>query len=371
MIDRRYLKLCELKYFFNTYLKKKIFIISGKNSYFKSGAKDFLKKYLKDHNIKYFFKKSYYPEIKELIQLINSIHKYKPDLILAIGGGSVIDYAKIANIENIEKNTIFKITKSNHLTDKKYAKLFTIPTTAGSGAEVTSNAVIYINKIKYSLEGENLIPNYFSLIPQILVKNKNKLKSSAGFDAISQAVESIISVRSTSDSLKFAYKSLDLSLSNYIDFLKKPSISNSNNMALAAMYSGKAISISKTTAPHAVSYPFTSLYGISHGHAVSLTLEKFLKFNYENIDKSISEFSLKNRYNKLFKIFKVKNIYDLQYKIMKIKKDAKLNDNFTQLNINIDTGINKILDGINIERLKNNPIKLTRKDIGFILKQKK
>ena len=61
MIDRRYLKLGELRNFFNAYLRKKIFIISGKNSYFKSGAKDFLEKYLKDHNIKYFLKKSYYP----------------------------------------------------------------------------------------------------------------------------------------------------------------------------------------------------------------------------------------------------------------------------------------------------------------------
>ena len=51
-------------------------------------------------------------------------------------------------------------------------------------------------------------------------------------------------------------------------------------MCLAANLSGKAISISKTIAPHAVSYPFTSYYGISHGHAVSLTLEKFLKFNF-------------------------------------------------------------------------------------------
>ena len=54
-------------------------------------------------------------------------------------------------------------------------------------------------------------------------------------------------------------------------------------MSIAAHLSGKAINISKTTAPHAVSYPFTALYNISHGHAVSLTLNQFIKFNYENI----------------------------------------------------------------------------------------
>ena len=62
-------------------------------------------------------------------------------------------------------------------------------------------------------------------------------------------------------------------------------------MALAANFSGKAISISKTTAPHALSYPFTAFYNISHGHAVSLTLNDFLKFNFETMAYSKSKFN--------------------------------------------------------------------------------
>lgn len=60
-------------------------------------------------------------------------------------------------------------------------------------------------------------------------------------------------------------------------------ISQFDKMSLAANLAGKAISISKTAAPHAVSYPFTSLFNLSHGHAVSLTLNKFLKFNHRRI----------------------------------------------------------------------------------------
>ena len=67
-------------------------------------------------------------------------------------------------------------------------------------------------------------------------------------------------------------------------------------MCVAANLSGKAINISKTTAPHAVSYPFTSLYNVSHGHAVSLTLEKFLKFNFINYKKAKCNFDIKKRY---------------------------------------------------------------------------
>ena len=153
-------------------------------------------------------------------------------------------------------------------------------------------------------------------------------------------------------------------------FLEKPSLNNASLMSNAAMLAGKAISISKTTAPHAVSYPFTALYNISHGHAVSLTFEKFLKFNYLNQNKSICAFDLEKRYLDIFKIFKVKNIYELEKYIKNLKTKAKLSDDFNLLNLDIKNNYHKILDGINIQRLKNNPILLKKKDIKLIILNK-
>ena len=86
-------------------------------------------------------------------------------------------------------------------------------------------------------------------------------------------------------------------------------------MLLASNLAGKAINISKTTAPHAVSYPFSSLFGLDHGHAVSLTLEKFLLFNFKNLKHSETSFDLYQRYKFIFEIFKVKNINELNDKI--------------------------------------------------------
>ena len=63
-------------------------------------------------------------------------------------------------------------------------------------------------------------------------------------------------------------------------------------MAIASNFAGKAINISKTTAPHATSYPFTSIYNISHGHAVGLFFERFFKFNFDNRNKSETSFDL-------------------------------------------------------------------------------
>ena len=362
-------KIEDLKLFFRNKKNIKIIIIAGHKSFKKIQGQTIIKKILPNHKneILFFFKKNVYPELNELKKLIFFLNKHNPKIILAIGGGSVIDYAKIANIKDLIINTKSKILKQEYDCSKRLSSLIAIPTTAGSGAEVTSSAVIYINKKKYSVEGTGLSPDKFFLIPELIIDNHKKLKSSAGFDAISQAIESIISVRSNKKSILFAKKSLQYCLPNYLNFFNKPNYNNCSLMTLGAMYSGKAINITKTTAPHAISYPFTSLYGLSHGHAVSLTLEKFIKFNFENHKFSHAKFDLISRYKILFDAFKVSNIDELINKIKFLKKNSKLENNFNKLNINILKDYNRIIDGVNIRRLSNNPIKLFRKDLKNIL----
>tara|TARA_B100000787_G_C16174931_1_gene288476 strand:- start:1066 stop:1494 length:429 start_codon:yes stop_codon:yes gene_type:complete len=140
-------------------------------------------------------------------------------------------------------------------------------------------------------------------------------------------------------------------------------------MCLASYYSGKAISISKTIAPHAVSYPFTSYYNVDHGHAVSLTFESFLEHNYNNLEYSTSNFNLKKRYEILFNLLGVKNILELTQKIKIIKKDLSLKSKLSSINIKIPNNLNLIVKDVNLQRLKNNPIDIQKKDIFDILKK--
>ena len=86
-----------------------------------------------------------------------------------------------------------------------------------------------------------------------------------------------MSKKSTEESVEHAIKSLRYLLPHYELHINKPDFETAYKMSLGALSAGKAINISKTTAPHAVSYPFTSEHGISHGHAVALTLPIFLK----------------------------------------------------------------------------------------------
>ena len=157
---------------------EKVFILCGKKSYVNSGAKRILSKYLRNKITKYYYKCSPYPEISELKRIIVCLRKFSPDLVMAVGGGSVLDYAKMANVVEITENLDEQIINYSYPIKKKLTELIAIPTTAGSGAEVTSNAVIYIDKIKYSLESEIIKPDYFFLIPKLVIKATKKIKSS-------------------------------------------------------------------------------------------------------------------------------------------------------------------------------------------------
>ena len=357
----------DIKKFINDTSFRKIFVLCGKKSFVTSGAEIFFTELLNKKETKLFYKNSELPILEELMDIINAIKDFKPDLILAVGGGAVIDYAKIANVVEVRDDLADLIVNYSYPFKKKYTKLAVIPTTAGSGAEVTSNAVIYVDGIKHSFESEILLPDNFFLIPEFLMSAPNKIKASAGFDAIAQALESLISKKSNDQSVEYASKSLRVSINSYISFLNEPNLKNATEMSIASNLAGKAISISKTTAPHAASYPFTSLFNISHGHAVGLFFENFFKFNYDNLNRSETSFDLKQRFNLIFDLFYVRNFNDFSNKITLIKKQANLVDNLDILNIDIKQSSEKIIKGINLLRLGNNPVKIDGKDIFNII----
>lgn len=360
----------ELSILFEEKNFQKILIITGKNSFEKSGAKIKLEKLLQKKNHKTFFKENDYPEINELKAFISVIDLFKPDVILSVGGGAVLDLAKIGNCLYLENNYVDKIKKGTLSITKKFTKVIAIPTTAGSGAEVTSNAVLYIDKIKYSIEGKNIKPDYAFVDPELVMSLPNSLSASSGFDAMSQAIESLFSKKSNDESVKYALKSLEYSYNNIESHVNKKTFLTAYNMCNASFFSGKAINISKTTAPHAVSYPFTAYFGIKHGHAVSLTLTDFIEYNFLKKDYSDANFNLDSRFRLIFETFKVNGLKDLIPKINKILSNINLETNFNKLNISGSNNIEKVVSNINAQRLNNNPVPLTVNSVKEILIKK-
>lgn len=353
---------------FKTKKYKKIFILSGEKSFKFSKAKFFFKRIFEEKLTKVFYKKFKNPKISELNVILKSINSFNPDLIFAIGGGSVIDYAKLtSNIIGRKKVNIINLKNKFFL--KKKVPVWAFPTTAGSGAEATEFSVIYSGIKKFSIKKKTMLPDKYFHIPELVINSKKHIRSSSALDSVSQALESSFSRSSNQLSFQYSLKSLALSLKYFKSYLLKPNKQNTKKMLYAAYLSGKAINIAKTNGPHALSYFFSEKYLLNHGHAVFLTTPEFIFYNYNNLKKSRCDFDLKKRYEYIFKIFKVKNIYELYNELINLRKLSKLEFDFKKLNIDIKKIRKKFILNVNKERLRNNPIHVNAKDIFQILER--
>jgi alcohol dehydrogenase class IV len=278
-------------------------------------------------------------------------------VIIAIGGGSTLDMGKLINYYH-NCNTD-NIPKSNFINERfDPVPIICIPTTAGSGSESTNFAVMYVNGIKYSIQHKNLLPHFVFIDPELHFSQTSYQKAVSGIDAFSQAVESLWSIKSTDESRTYAERSLKLIWENYYKVVHSHDNLAHLNMAVGANLAGKAINISNTTAPHALSYKITSLYGVPHGHAVALTLPLFFDYNFSCIPK-ICDLNLKKTLieakDTIFRILKCKSINEGKSKIERLILDAGLEMKLSKLGSRDKKDIKKIVEDVNQQRLSNNP----------------
>jgi len=351
-----------------SYKPKNIFLVTSSDSYSSCGAEEIFNNLLKEYNFSRFYDFSPNIDIKDVEKGVNAFKKTDYDLIVAIGGGSVIDMAKLINIMSFSDIPINDFLKSTNKLFNKQFPLIAIPTTSGSGSEATHFAVLYKDKIKYSIDHKDLLPDTSIVDPVFSLHLPQKITADTGVDALSQAIESYWSIHSTEESLKYAKEAIKLIIKSLPSAVNTPDLSNRNDMALAAHLAGKAINITKTTAPHAISYPFTSYYGISHGHAVALTLPEILVYNFEVTENDIQDKRgcdyAKQKLVEIASLFRCKDVYTCKKVLNEFLQDIKIERSFKKLNI---TDIDIILDNVNTERLGNNPRKLTRKNLENIL----
>lgn len=351
---------------------RNIFLVTGKKSYQVSGAERILERLLEGYNVFRFYDFSENPKINDVLKGISCFRKNDYDLVIAVGGGSVIDMAKLINVLAAQDEEPADYVKKSVRISRKGRDLIAIPTTAGSGSEATHFAVLYIDKIKYSLAHDYILPDVVIVDPQFSMNLPSELTAVTAMDALSQAVESYWSVNSTEESKKYAEESIKLILNNLLVAVHNQGKQSRLNMAKAAFLAGKAINITKTSAPHALSYVMTSYFGVAHGQAVSLTLPAFLVFNYEvneieNLDKRGMSY-VKETINEISRLFGCKNAYETKDKILSLIKKIGLKMTFKELGIEKNEDFQRIIDNINIERLLNNPRKVSKENLEDILR---
>tara|TARA_Y100000591_G_scaffold331984_1_gene367697 strand:+ start:5235 stop:6329 length:1095 start_codon:yes stop_codon:yes gene_type:complete len=303
------------------------------------------------------------PTFESCKEAINFIDISKFDGVLAIGGGSVMDTAKVVMAYiGTGINDIKKLLKIKSSFKNKVPSIF-IPTTHGTGSEVTMWGTIWntTEKKKYSISHPDLYPSTAILDGQLTLSLPLTTSIVTIMDALSHSFESIWNKNANPISTKYAIEAIKVILSNVDKFKKNPKNNKiRTRILIASNKAGLAFSNTKTAAAHAISYPLTQYYGIPHGIAASMSLIPLLKINHDKISNILKDINRET------------NIRDSNELINKIKDIPKgiINFSLRQWGVNEFDIENTILPKcFTPGRMENNIIKLNLNDVRNILSE--
>lgn len=277
------------------------------------------------------------PEISSVEKGVALFEREDCDFIIAVGGGSAIDVAKA--IKYFSKADV---------------EILAVPTTAGTGAEVTRFSVLYKNGDKNSVRSFDIIPNYQVFDYETLTSLPHIQKIVTGLDAFSHAVEAYWSKDATEESREYSRKALKIFKNYFKSYLDGDSEANEPMMKCSEL-AGRAINIAQTTACHAFSYKLHKLKGFYHGQAVAVCLVYIWRYMLENCD----DLMLRKTLNDVSEMTGfTPDSLEIYLKELGLMDDLSMSkDEFYET-----------VNGVDATRLSNHPVSFPQDDIEKIYK---
>jgi alcohol dehydrogenase len=334
---------------------KRVLLVTGKNSYSTSSARSLLEPHLSEVQAIRFHDFSDNPRVEDVSRGIQELNSSHCQAIIAVGGGSVLDMAKLIKAYCDSDAEISSQVEHNNV-GLCEPPLVALPTTAGSGSEATEFAVVYVEGKKYSVSDAKLRPNLVFLVPEFTHSAPPYLTAITGMDALTQSIESFWSVNSTELSQEYSKEALNLIWHNLPRAVQENDESARAELMKAAHLAGKAINIAKTTSAHAISYSFTTYHGIPHGHAVALTIAYFCEYNSQVSEQDCNDERGVGHVRRIFS--EIQNIVgdiDLENTLLSFIRNLGLNLTIPESPDGVEKDIERILGNINAQRMRNNP----------------
>lgn len=301
-----------------------------------------------------------YEQVCNGVEMFNAHHC---DSIVAVGGGSTIDVAKCIKL-------YCKMNPGKNYLQQEYfdsgVPLIAVPTTAGTGSESTRYAVIYYEGKKQSITHESIVPNYAILEPMLLETLPLYQKKCTMLDAFCQGIESWWSVNSTEESRQYSQIAVKMIVAHWRDYIFDNTNVAAAGIMEAANYAGRAINITQTTAPHAMSYKITSMFGLPHGHAVAICLPEVWEYMDGHLEQCIDsrgETYLKQIFVDIARELDCQSVQNAIQKFRELLAELQIggissNDQENDIDI--------LVKSVNPIRLKNNPVRLSEEVIRMI-----
>lgn len=345
---------------------KKVFIVSDMGVV-KAGLVNKILELIKPLNIKIeiFSEISAEPTFDDVKNAIKQLNESDSDVVIGIGGGSALDIAKASaalyDKENLDEYFSGRSTISDRTID---CLLF--PTTSGTGAEVTKNAIFgdVERKMKIGIVSPNLLPDLAIVDPALTITCPPRVTASSGVDAFTHAIESYMSVNATLQTRIYSEKAMELFGENITKAVHNGSdLEARTNMSWTSLLGGISLANAGVGAIHALAYPLGGKYHIEHGIANALLMPFVLK---------VTGITCSNDMNKIAEILKLdyKNSTDndslnavVNY-LFELLKQLDLPTSLKSLGIKKDDLENLAKEASKVDRLlKNTPYKLNEEKI--------
>lgn len=220
------------------------------------------------------------PLYSDFYSLQSEILKYKPNVIIGIGGGSVLDMVKLLSAFSSEKINLKDYEGKNKITQRS-TKLICIPTTSGTGSEMSPNAILKDDNtgIKNAFISDALVPDFVYIDPELTLSLPPTVTAYTGFDALTHCIEAYVNKNAHPLIDLYALEGIKLALQNILPAVKENRLEARENMALASMYGGICLGPVNTAAVHALAYPLGNLYSLPHGLANAILLPEVIEYN--------------------------------------------------------------------------------------------
>jgi alcohol dehydrogenase class IV len=214
--------------------------------------------------------------------MVEKVAEIKPDVVIGIGGGSVIDTAKAVSIIATNGGKVEDYWKGREF-DKPSIPYIALPTTSGTGAEVTKNAVITASdhSFKKSIRSEYMVPNIAFVDPLLTVSMPAQVTAQTGLDALVQNLEAYVSKNAGPITDTLARKGIELAGMYLIRaFENGNDVEAREGLSLASLYGGITLANAGLGLSHGLAHPLGIRFNLAHGQACAVTMPRVIELNY-------------------------------------------------------------------------------------------
>ena len=234
------------------------------------------------------------PTVAHFERLLLAAQAYKPDAVIGLGGGSPLDAAKLVAALCHSDQTLPEVFGIGNLRSRSLP-LICIPTTAGTGSEVSPNAILLdeAEQMKKAVISGFLVPDATFIDPALMVSVPAEVTAATGLDALTHCIEAYANNFAHPLVDTWALDGVRLISSHLVTSVREPlDIEARTKVALGSLYGGLCLGPVNTAAVHALSYPLGSRYHVPHGHANAILLPHVLRFNMPATPKRYAEIAV-------------------------------------------------------------------------------